>query len=249
MTSYLFGEWLVSFDNSMKQKGRNVLLLMDNVASHFPDVQLENVRLHYLPPNTTSRLQPLDAGIIRDFKSLYRHFQVKHLIDLLRKEMKADVDLKEAIRFIAMAWNSVKPETIANCWKHTGIITTDVDEDPTDSVDDLATLLDAPILSHTRPMTAEEYLSVEQELEAGETLTDDDILSLVLNEDSTDGDEDDFMEERPLPTLSEAKEASKLLQKFFEGKNDTQGCKYILDVEKILEQVPLKQSTLDSFIV
>ena len=54
MTSYLFGEWLVSFDNSMKQKGRNVLLLMDNVASHFPDVQLENVRLHYLPPNTTS---------------------------------------------------------------------------------------------------------------------------------------------------------------------------------------------------
>ena len=99
-------------------------------------------------------------------------------------------------------------------------------------------------------MTAEEYLSVEQELETGETLTDDDILSLVLNEDSTDGDEeDDFMEERPLPTLSEAKEASKLLQRFFEGKNHTQGCKYILNVEKILEQVPLKQSTLDSFIV
>ena len=93
-------------------------------------------------------------------------------------------------------------------------------------------------------------ISVEQELETGEALTDDDILSLVMDEDSTDNNEDnDFMKDWPLPSLSEANEASKLLQRFFEGKNHTQGCKYVLNVENILEQVTLKQSTLDSFIV
>lgn len=73
MTGYLFAEWLHHFDRYIEQKkNRPVLLLMDNVASHFPDVSLKCVQLHYLPPNTTSHLQPLDAGIIRAFKACYR---------------------------------------------------------------------------------------------------------------------------------------------------------------------------------
>ena len=32
------------------------------------DTVLMNVTLHFLPPNTTSHLQPCDAGIINSFK-------------------------------------------------------------------------------------------------------------------------------------------------------------------------------------
>ena len=70
MTGFLFTEWLHSFDQHIKQKKNyRVLLFMDNVASHFPDVTLECVELDYLPPNTTSHLQPLDAGIIKTCKA------------------------------------------------------------------------------------------------------------------------------------------------------------------------------------
>ena len=73
MTGFLFTEWLFSFDQHIEQtKNLRVLLLMDSVASHFPDVSLECVELHYLPSNTTSHLEPLDAGITKTCKAWYR---------------------------------------------------------------------------------------------------------------------------------------------------------------------------------
>ena len=42
---------------------------------------LTNIRVHYLPPNTTAHLQPLDAGIIRSFKAHYRQYYCRHVLD------------------------------------------------------------------------------------------------------------------------------------------------------------------------
>ncbi|GFU75297.1 tigger transposable element-derived protein 1 [Trichonephila clavipes] len=49
----------------MKQKSLDfkVLLIVDNAASH-PQLEHPNVQLVFLPPNTTSLIQPLDQGII-----------------------------------------------------------------------------------------------------------------------------------------------------------------------------------------
>ena len=49
----------------------HILLYIDNCTAH-PKVHLSNIKLIFLPPNTTSQLQPLDAGIIQAVKMIYR---------------------------------------------------------------------------------------------------------------------------------------------------------------------------------
>ena len=47
-----------------------VLLLVDNAGGHSVDLHHEGVQIEFLPPNTTSLLQPMDQGVIRAFKAL-----------------------------------------------------------------------------------------------------------------------------------------------------------------------------------
>ncbi|KAI8488922.1 hypothetical protein Bbelb_334400 [Branchiostoma belcheri] len=63
MTGERYRAWLKKTDREMGRKGKNIALLLDNCTAH-PDVQLRNIRLVFLPANTTSILQPLDQGII-----------------------------------------------------------------------------------------------------------------------------------------------------------------------------------------
>ena len=51
----------------MRARDRKVLLLMDNFSAHYSGAQfcggetgLSNIRVEWLPPNTTSHWQPLD---------------------------------------------------------------------------------------------------------------------------------------------------------------------------------------------
>ena len=44
------------------------------------DIKLTNIKLVYLPPNTTAHLQPMDAGIIHSFKAKYKQEFCKHII-------------------------------------------------------------------------------------------------------------------------------------------------------------------------
>ena len=57
-------------EGSLYRESLCILLLLDNVSTHRLDdnEQLSNVKLHFLPPNTTAHLQPLDQGIIYSFK-------------------------------------------------------------------------------------------------------------------------------------------------------------------------------------
>ncbi|KAK3228652.1 hypothetical protein Dsin_000533 [Dipteronia sinensis] len=71
MTGLLFQEFVCWFDKRMN--GRKVLLIVDNCPAHPKVIEgLINVELFFLPPNTTSMIQPYDAGIIRALKIHYR---------------------------------------------------------------------------------------------------------------------------------------------------------------------------------
>jgi hypothetical protein len=80
MLTTLFQEWLCDFNNkiAIKHNGKRVLLLLDNCGSHkIEGLNLSHVDVHFLPPNTTSRIQPLDAGIIMSFKRHYRNHHIR----------------------------------------------------------------------------------------------------------------------------------------------------------------------------
>jgi len=77
MNMVVFKDWLLKQNQRFVQKKKKVLLLVDNATGHNISnelkVKLTNIRLEYLPANTTSHIQPADAGIIKSFKSHYLH--------------------------------------------------------------------------------------------------------------------------------------------------------------------------------
>ena len=64
MTAEIFADWLRKIDTQMKSQRRNILIFVDNCTAHNKMPILSHVKLVYLPANTTSKLQPLDQGII-----------------------------------------------------------------------------------------------------------------------------------------------------------------------------------------
>ncbi|KMS64956.1 hypothetical protein BVRB_040910, partial [Beta vulgaris subsp. vulgaris] len=91
------------------------------------------------PPNTTSRIQPMDAGIIAAFKKRYRSFQLGNALDrdLANETDIYKVDILKAMRWCRDAWKMVTPLTIANCWNHTGLMDAPVEEDSIVEIDDV----------------------------------------------------------------------------------------------------------------
>lgn len=75
MTADIFIEWLRAFDIQMS--GRNVLLLLDNFSAHQSAVdqinsELKHITIIWLPPNSTTKYQPLDQGTIRAWKAIWK---------------------------------------------------------------------------------------------------------------------------------------------------------------------------------
>ena len=71
ITSTIFEKWVKKLDLKWEKVKKNCLVL-DNCTDH-PNVSgLTNIMLVFLPPNTTSKTQPVDAGVIRRIKAHHR---------------------------------------------------------------------------------------------------------------------------------------------------------------------------------
>ncbi|XP_041349240.1 tigger transposable element-derived protein 6-like [Gigantopelta aegis] len=109
MTSELFCDWLRAFDRQTKSRGRHVILLVDNAASHgCTHVRLTNVKVHFLPPNTTKHIQPMDGRIIRTFKAYYQRYLVQLYLNCVEENEPQVVSIRQALRFVKQAWGEVK---------------------------------------------------------------------------------------------------------------------------------------------
>lgn len=107
-----------------------VLLLLDNFSAHvaaynelstLPEgYRLQNTEVVWLPPNLTSKAQPLDQVIIASFKAIYKRCWLRFIAEEfeLEREPYKTMNLLKAFRFIRRSWHEVSSQTIANCWYH-----------------------------------------------------------------------------------------------------------------------------------
>ena len=94
MTSAIFKEELIIWDSKLINENRKNLLLIDNCPSHIIDESiLNNIKLIFLPPNTTSKLQPLDNGIIKNFQVFYRKRLVSNLLATIENNQEYKINV------------------------------------------------------------------------------------------------------------------------------------------------------------
>jgi hypothetical protein len=122
MTSTTFEESLKKINKQMIKEDRHILLFVDNCSSH-PHLTFSNIKLAYLPPNTTSVLQPMDQGVIKCFKGYYRTRLIQKLIAIMdsgNKPLPASISILDAIYMAKFAWDQVSTQTIKNCFIKSG---------------------------------------------------------------------------------------------------------------------------------
>ena len=119
MTGVLFEECVRKLDSSFQAQSGKVALLTDNC----PEIKnLTNINMIFLPPNTTSVLQPMDQGVIRSLKVHYR----KKVVCLCIKAVESNkplpkISILQAMKHLVSSWNAVSKETIVNCFKKSDI--------------------------------------------------------------------------------------------------------------------------------
>ena len=137
MTSDLFQSWLNTVNINMKRENRSILLFVDNCSAH-PHVVRSNVILVFLPHNTTSRLQPCDAGIIQTVKMHYRKQLLRSILARIDEatcasDLVKSVNILDAIMFLRRAWDAVQPSTITRCFEKCGFVESSVKEEESET--------------------------------------------------------------------------------------------------------------------
>jgi hypothetical protein len=127
MTVKLFQQWLKMVDEVMAEKGRHILLLLDNAPVHklseAPEARLTNVTVKMLPPNTTAAIQPMDQGVIAWMK---QRFIAARTQEAALRLLDGDADPytispAEALEWMCDAWEEMPPEDIKKYWSHAGL--------------------------------------------------------------------------------------------------------------------------------
>ena len=101
----------------------------------------------YMPPNTTSVLQPMDQGILENIKKRYKRDLLLRLLDEGDSdsniaEFRKTLNIKDAVLMTAKSWNKVEQQR-KKLWPIVNVPDEDQHEDSTEFSDvSVETLLD-----------------------------------------------------------------------------------------------------------
>ncbi|CAI5944879.1 unnamed protein product [Closterium sp. NIES-64] len=194
----LFTHFISQLNAAMYAEGRKIVVLLNNASNHMLRLELawseivcgmrttcmSNVRLVFLPPNTTAFTQSLDQGIIATAKARYRQHWLRAFSALWNADgatsavARFRTNLRDVLTWLSDAWTSVGARTIQRCWWRTGCLplswsvemTHVYDDKPTpafypdieldDDIDDVGTLISGLAFGNAA-MTAAEYVAID----------------------------------------------------------------------------------------
>ena len=206
-------------------------MVVDNFPAH-PAVELTNIELVFLPPNTTSHTQLMDSGIIKNLKHYYRKSLALRRLEASDEDTPFSWNILDAVIALKSAWARVTPQTITNCYMKAGcVLVNQTDEANPDSVpnepaenepedtDEFRNIWTRlrEVYGDCVPRAVDDYTSVDDLAQTSAELNDDDIVQ-VFRDPSLEGnlgdeDDDDQMElEAPAPKLAEAYSALRTLR-------------------------------------
>ena len=157
----------------MKLENRNVLLFLDNAPVHPENLvgKYSNTKIVFLSRKTTSHLQTLDAGIVKNFKVKYRKKLLRLVIAGISNNRSAsdiakEVNIFEAITWVAAAWKKISETTINNCFAKCGIVQQIVANGKSELDDEFAELSKklTEMNEAENDFTAEEYIDFDNEI-------------------------------------------------------------------------------------
>lgn len=231
MDSGLFEEWVREQDRKFEREGRKVALIVDNCPAHPNISNLKVINLVFLPPNTTSKTQPMDQGVIRATKAYYRQGVVKKVLDAIEnRKPLPNLSVLDAMSLLTEAWDRVSEETVRNCFRKAGIGSRAQQSALNDDDDPFTVLLeDISALRQRNPelvpdgVNAEDVLDADNEVLTSDvgSLSDEDILAEFREDnqmevdDDDEGDVDEENEETPKrPSKSEVYQAIETLSRY-----------------------------------
>ncbi len=133
MNTAIFHDWFhLSFVPYVRDKLSSLglepkaVLVLDNCSAHPSEADLisddEKITVRFLPPNVTSLIQPMDQGVLKALKLIYKKKLLRRLlieddrggcvVDFLKA-----VDMKKVVQFVAEAWEEIKADTFRKSWR------------------------------------------------------------------------------------------------------------------------------------
>ena len=229
MTADIWKDWLRRVDNKMRSQKRKIIMLCDNCAAHAEDIQLMNVKLAFLPPNT-SLIQPMDQGIIANFKKQYRSLVLRRLVNDIdagessgarAAEMAQKLTALDSLHMQCEAWNRITQATIANCYRRASfVLSSDGSDDEEENRPNETEVYVPPGMAAD---DFERYAAVDADLSTEDDISETDIVSAQqpsddqLSDNNDDDDDDDDVTTEPV-SFAVAKQSLENIRKFMEQK-------------------------------
>ena len=128
MNAGIMKEVLSKLNQRLKRSNRHILLFIDNTPCHaeYLNDSFLNIEIVFLAKNTTSKTQPLKAGIISNWKVKYKKVLLQYECGQIDRsnstsDIVKSVNLLMSIKWGRQAWDKVSSDTIQKCIKKTGL--------------------------------------------------------------------------------------------------------------------------------
>ena len=204
MDSSIFKAWfhekfVPSCRKALGERGltKRAILLLDNAPSH-PDVESlcssdGEIFCLYLPPNTTSLIQPMDQGVLETIKRRYKRDLLLRLLNeenegLNIAEFRKTLNILDAVLMSAKSWSEVEESTIARSWSKL-LSLSDVPEcEASDTSLQIDMVMDE---IHVPAEERSDWLTLEKNDPGYHEYTDEELVTHVREESEENDDEDD----------------------------------------------------------